>query len=140
MVRQILRGAQNDNRRAAIARAREVWRSCGNPCWRCGLVWQRFACAAGTSQLAIFFERALQADDLGADFFEAWVEAQGAAEGFKRGDGVVLQHVALSHARRRGEVIRIDFERLMAVANGRVVLAEVIVGRAALAPGFGDPR
>ena len=74
-----------------------------------------------------------------SDFFQAGIQPQGAAEGFKRGDGVVLQHVALSHARRRGEVIRVDFERLVAVANRRIVLAQVIVGRAALAPGFGDP-
>jgi hypothetical protein len=91
------------------------------------------------SRLPIFFEGPLQADDLGSHFLEAWVEAQCAAEGFKRGDGVVLQHVALSHSRRRGEVIWIDFKCLVAVANRGIVLAQVIVGRAALAPGFGDP-
>ena len=71
---------------------------------------------------------------------QTWVQPQRAAESFQRGDGVVLQHVALSHARRRGEVIGVDFERLMAVANRRVVLAQVIVRGAALAPGFGYPR
>lgn len=84
------------------------------------------------------FQRALQADDLGADFFEARVEPQRAAEGFQRGDGVVLQHVALSHSRRRGEVIGIDFQGLVAVANRRIVLAQVIVSNSTLTPGFGD--
>ena len=67
------------------------------------------------------------------------IEPQGAAKSFQRGDGVVLQQVALSHSRRRGEVIRIDFQRLMAIANCRFVLTQVIVGDAALAPGLGDP-
>src|SRR5262245_42223871 len=96
-----------------------------------------------TTQLAIverrgvllLIQRALELDDAGANFLEAWVEAESASESFKRGDGVVLQQVALSHSRRRGEVIWIDFKCLVAIANRRLVLAEVIVGGAALAPG-----
>src|SRR5262249_5076617 len=88
---------------------------------------------------SILFERPLQADDLRPYFFHARVEPQRAAEGFKRGDGVVLQEVALSHSRRRSEVVRIDFERLMAIADCGFVLPAVIVGHAALTPGFGNP-
>ena len=67
----------------------------------------------------------VQADPGIAIIVRAGNRLQGAAKSFERGDGVVLQKIALYDSRRRGEMIRVDFQRLMAVANRRFVLDTV---------------
>ncbi len=80
-----------------------------------------------------------QADDLGADAFEVGVEAEGAAEGFERGDGIFEFEVGLAHAGGGDEVVGIEFEGFVAIADGVGEAAEREEGDGALVPGFGEP-
>ena len=54
--------------------------------------------------------------------------------------GFLQLQIGLAHARRRDEMIRIDFEGLMAVADRFDESAQGDVGDGPLMPGFGEPR
>lgn len=87
----------------------------------------------------LILQRPLQLNHPRPHFFHVWVEPQGPAERFQRGDEIVLHLVRFAHHGGRLEVVGIDLERLVTIAGRGVVLAEVKVGLAALEPTLGDP-
>ena len=77
--------------------------------------------------------------DLRADAFEVRVQPQRASEAFQRGDVVAQMEIRLAHARCRAEVVRVDLQRLVAIADGFDVAAQTELRGRSLVPRFGEP-
>src|SRR5690606_12965584 len=81
-----------------------------------------------------FLQCPLEIDDMGADIVEPRVKPQSAAEGLQGGNAIVQLQVALAHPRGGGEMVGVDLERLMAVADRFVEFAQIEMGQRALVP------
>src|SRR5688572_20883678 len=91
-------------------------------------------------RLSFVLDGALQLNHLSTNFFHAGIETQGTAKRIEGRHEIVLKQETLPHARGRGEVVGIDLQGLVRIANRGVVLSEVIVGSPTLTPSLGDPR
>lgn len=84
-------------------------------------------------------ERSLQLNYLSSHRFHVGVESQGSAKAFQRGQRIVHSHVALPHARGGGEMVRVDFQRLAAIAHRIFVRTDGEMGDCPLIPDFRKP-
>ena len=86
-----------------------------------------------------FFDHPRQPHDLRADAFEVGIQPQSTAEGFQGGDRVLQFEIRLAHAGRGDEVVGIDFEGFVAIADGVGEAAQGRERRGTLIPGLGEP-
>lgn len=79
-------------------------------------------------------------NNLCANAFHVGVEVQGPAEAVECRHGVVLFEEALPHARGSAEMIGVDLQGLVAIADRVGVAVDAEVRDGALVPNFGEPR
>ena len=96
--------------------------------------------AAASSPPSLVSESPLEMHDSCPDTVQIGIDPQCAPKALERGQRVVLLQVALPHARGGTEVVRVEFECLMAIADGFVVPAQAEVGHRPLIPRLRKPR
>ena len=90
--------------------------------------------------LLFIFHHPGQPDYVIAHDFQIGIQPQCPAEAFQGRDGILQFQIGLAHARGGDEMIGIDLQRLVAVADRFDQPAQREVGDRPLMPGLGEPR
>ena len=115
--------ASSRARRAAVdacAEDHDGLRTSSHPCSR-----------VRVSRLFVVVKRPLQVLDLHAGSFQTGIEPHGPAKTVQGRAAIAQLQVALPHAGGRGEMIGIQFQRLLAIADRGVELTEAEIGQSA---------